>query len=236
MPLTSTVILNGVLSLLLVVVFIIVAIKILLKYWNFKDRKFLLTGLAWFGISEPWWPSSIGFLVALFNDTGLSIEVYLILNNAFLPFFLTLWLIIMSDLIKIGKKTLIITIHILISIILEILMFYYLITNPPMVGVKLSPVDVDFGPIAQVFLIYNLSIFLITGFLFAIKTFKLDEPEPKLRGKFLIIAFILFIIGAVMEMIITFPINRIIILSCAIIFYVGFIMPEWIKKHFLKEN
>ncbi len=236
MAITATIIYYGVFSLIVVGIFIIVGLKILLKYWKAKDKNFILTGIAWFGISEPWWPSAISFLVALFNDTGISIEAYIIINCAFLPFFLTLWLIVMTDLIQIRNKTTVIIVNSIISGILEILIFYFLFTDISMVGEKLSPVDVDLGPITQLFFFYILSVFLITGFLFSIKTIKLNDPKPRLRGKFLLLAFTLFLIGAVMEIIMTMIINRIIILSCVIVFYVGFIMPERIEKIFLKQE
>ncbi|MFX0067317.1 MAG: hypothetical protein ACFFC7_34775 [Candidatus Hermodarchaeota archaeon] len=235
MALTTEMILNGLFGLLLVGVFIIVGIKLMLKYWERNDKKFLLTGIAWFGISEPWWPSSMGLLMVLFTGEGLTLQTYLILNAAFLPIFLTLWLIVMLDLMEIKKKTLLIIINLLISIILELLFFYFLFTDISMVGTLVNPVDIDFGPISRIFLAYILIVFLISGFAFAIKTLKIDDPQPKLRGKFLLLAFILFLIGAILELIRTMVINKIIILFCAITFYISFVMPEKIEKFFLKK-
>ncbi len=235
MTLTTEMIIFGIFNLLLVLVFTIVAINIMLKYWKAKDKTFLLTGIAWFGISEPWWPATISFLIALFTGKGLPIQTYLIINAAFLPIFLTLWLWVMSDLMGVEKKAILIIIHLLISIILELLFFYFLFTNVSMLGTTVSPVDIDFGPIAQVFLAYILVVFLITGFFFAIKTLKIDDPQPKLRGKFLLIAFLLFLTGAILELIIYSIINKIFVLFSAIVFYIAFVMPEKIKKIFLKK-
>ena len=235
MALSEVIIINGIFSLLLVIVFIVVGIKLALQYRKRKEKIYLLTGIAWIGISEPWWPSSVSFLVALFNGTGINVELYLILNNAFLPIFLTLWLIVICKLMNIKKRNLIIFLNAIISTVLEIVMIYYLFTNPPIVGTKLTPVDIDFGPIAAIFLLYIMVIFFFSAFSFAIKTIQLEDPETKIRGKFLLIAFILYFIGAVLELIITFPQNRIIVLVSAVIFYIGFIMPESIKKIFVKN-
>lgn len=236
MALSEIIIINGVFSLLVVIVFIVVGVQLALQYRKRKEKVYLQTGIAWIGVSEPWWPSSISFLVALFNGTGINIELYMILNNAFLPIFLTLWLIVMCQLMKIKKKFLILILNIAISAVLEILMLYFLFTNTPLVGTKLTPVDIDFGPIAAIFLLYILLVFLVFGFIFAIKTLKLDDLETKIRGKFLLIAFILYLIGAILELIITFPQNRIILLVSAVIFYIGFVMPEKIKKIFIKSK
>ncbi|TFG23164.1 MAG: hypothetical protein EU529_08215 [Promethearchaeota archaeon] len=237
MGLTTEMIMIGIFNLLLVLVFIIVALIIMLKYWKAKDKTFLLTGIAWFGISEPWWPATVSFLIALFTGKGLSIHAYLIINAAFLPIFLTFWLWVMLHLMGIKKKVILIIIHLLISLILELLFFYFLFTDVSMLGTttKMSPVDIDFGPIAQVFLAYILTVFLISGFSFAIKTLKIDEPRPKLRGKFLLLAFLLYLIGAILELIIYSIINKLIILSSAIVFYIAFVMPEKIERLFLKK-
>lgn len=236
MALDFDIIINGIFSLLLVIVFFIVGISILIKYWQNNNYLFILTGIAWIGISEPWWPSSISFLIALFNDTGLNTFSYVFINNTFLPLFLLIWIIVILNLLGIQKKKLIIIIYSLIATILEVIMIYFLITNISKNGTLLSPVDLDFGIITMIFLFYILTIFIITGFIFAFKTFRMEDKESKIRGIFLFIAFLLFLVGAILEIIVTLVINRIIILSSAIMFYIGFIMPDRVKGIFLKNN
>ena len=236
MPLENITVINGIFSLLFVISSFIVGLKIMLKYRVFKDRKFILVGISWIGISEPWWPSSVGFLVALINGTGISIEAYLLIGHVFLPFFLTAWLIAITDFLDMEKKNFIILLYIIISIIFEILIFFYMFTDISMCAVKLSPTDVDFGPLLIIFLFFNLSIFMITGLTFAIKSLRSNNPEVKLKGKFLLIAFICYLIGAAIEIIITFPQNRLILILSAILYYIGFILPEGIKKRLLKQS
>ena len=165
-------------------------------------------------------------------------KMFFILLALLTLIFLTFWLWVMLHLMGIKKKAILIIIHLLISLILELLFFYFLFTDVSMLGTttKMSPVDIDFGPIAQVFLAYILIVFLISGFSFAIKTLKIDDPRPKLRGKFLLLAFLLYLIGAILELIIYSIINKLIILSSAIVFYIAFVMPEKIEKLFLKKE
>ncbi|TFG23905.1 MAG: hypothetical protein EU532_13040 [Promethearchaeota archaeon] len=233
MALDTEVIINGLFSILLITVFVIVGLKILLKYRIYKQNIFILTGFAWIGISEPWWPSAIGFIIALYNNTGLPIKIYLILNNAFLPIFLFCWIMAIGKITEIKKRKLLLVLYALIASIIESIMLYYLFTDTSKVGVYINPVDVDFGPFAMIHILFNLAVFMITGFLFSFKTMKLEEPENKLRGKFLLLAFILFLIGAILETIVTMPPNRVIILLCAVVFYIGFMMPEKVKILFL---
>lgn len=235
MALSVIVILNGLFSILLIIVFLIVGFKIISKYREKNNSMFLLIGFAWIGISEPWWPSAINFLIILFNGKGLSLEMYLVLNNAFLPFFLLFWLLAIANMTEIKRKKILIGLYLLIGLTIEIIMLYLLFTEPSRVGILLSPVDVDFGPITIVHIVFNLSIFMISGFWFSYQTLKLDEPVNKLRGKILLTAFILFLVGAVLETLYTIPPNRIIILLSAITFYIGFMMPERIKIYFIRQ-
>ena len=76
------------------------------------------------------------------------------------------------------------------------------------------------------------------GVLIAINSIKSDTPEIKLRGKFLLAAFISWSFGAIADAtipltVITLPIIRIILITSAIEFYIGFVLPDWIKKRLL---
>ena len=80
---------------------------------------------------------------------------------------------------------------------------------------------------------------LVLGILIALNSIKAEEPEIKLRGKFLLIAFISWTVGAIFDAsvpltFVTLPIVRILLISSAIEFYIGFVLPDWIKTRFLK--
>jgi hypothetical protein len=73
---------------------------------------------------------------------------------------------------------------------------------------------------------------LISGILIARQSIRSEKPEIKLKGKFLLIAFILFVIGAFADAVllltvITLPIIRIILISSSVLFYFGFILPKF---------
>ncbi len=228
------VIINGIFSFFIVIVCTIVGIKIILKYKKNKNRTVILIGIAWIGIAEPWWPSSVSFIVAIFNQIGISENLYLFLNCAFLPIFLLIWIVALEDPLMFYRFKMILIIHIIISIVLESLLFYFLFTDISVIGNVISIVDINFGILTMIFLIYILLTFVITGFIFAIRSLKVDDPEIKLRGKFFLIAFTLFLLGAIMETILTTIFNRIILFSSAIIFYFGYITPDKIRAYFLK--
>ncbi len=102
------------------------------------------------------------------------------------------------------------------------------------IGVFVSPVNFIFKPIMIFYLLVNLLIFIIAGLLFAFESLKSEKAETKLKGKFLVIAFVLYLLGATIEAIETFPPSRLILVVSGIFFYIGFLLPDWIKKRFLK--
>lgn len=86
-----------------------------------------------------------------------------------------------------------------------------------------------------------LITFFITGIIFSLKSIKLGDAEVKLRGKFLFFAFIFYTVGVFLETILpvtalTAVIVRLIVIISAFEFYLGFILPEMIKRVFIKEK
>jgi len=82
---------------------------------------------------------------------------------------------------------------------------------------------------------------MITGILFARESLRSESLEMKIKGKFLIIAFLSFTIGAFLDSLIlrgafTVILTRLILISASIEFYFGFILPNWVKKIFIKSS
>jgi len=93
--------------------------------------------------------------------------------------------------------------------------------------------------IINLFLFSLLILFIITGTMLARESLKSDDPEVKLKGKLLFLAFYSFIIGSILDIfsstsILLLTIARIVLISSAFTFYGGFILPNWMKKIFLR--
>lgn len=233
MAINLEIVLEGLFSTIFVVISVIIGSIIISKYFEHKWINLLLAGIAWIGISEPWWPSTVSFLIALINQKGISIHLYFLIGNIFLPLFILCWLTVINDLLEVKRKNIINISYIVFALIFECIIYYYFFTDISKLGTLVSPVDVEYTIIVIVFLMTNLLIFCITGLLFAINSLKSDNNEIKLKGKFLLIAFVTFLIGAAIDSIITFPISRFILVFSGIAFYIGFILPEWVKRKFL---
>ena len=228
-------IINGISSLIFVIICIIVGFLIIIKYQKFKDKNFLYVGIGWIGLSEAWWSSSSSFIVALFNGTGLGDQAYLFIGNFFLPIFILLWLLAMEDLINLGKKHIIPIVFSICSAIYEIFFLYFLITDFTFLGKMQGPVDVNFSLLVIIYLFIALMIFFGTGIIFALKSLRTDDPRIKLKGKFLIIAFISFLLGTAFDIIATNPITRAVLVLSTIFFYIGYILPPAIENLILKK-
>jgi hypothetical protein len=240
MVLEALEIVNSIFSLITALVFAIIGIYIASKYLKYKNRTLLYLGFAWVFLGCSWWPSSASFLTYIATGKGLSLQLYL-LSFVFVPLFLVLFIAALTDMKYKEKRRILLAIFILQAIIWEIYFIYFLVTNPTIHGTLVSPVDINFGTIMVLYLLVVLITAVIIGLLIGIDAFKSKKPEIKLKGKFLIIAFISFLIGAFFDAalpitFVTIPIIRLILISSAFEFYCGYILPDFVKNLFLKEE
>ena len=231
---------NGLFSLIFITISILVGIRISLKYWKNKERVYILVGLTWIGMVTPWIPSSLSFLSYLITGKGLLLELKLFIGVFFIPITALFWLTAFTDLLFKEKQKIILIIFGIIGIIFEAVFLYFLFTEPSLIGSELGPVDEDYSSFVNYYVIAILIIVIITGTLFARASLKLDTPEMKLRGISLLIAFYSFVIGSILDMlsplsVIILIFARLILISSALEFYCGFVLPEWLKKILIKE-
>jgi len=220
---------------------ILIGIKIMWKYFEVKDRLFLYAGLAWIGMFESWMPSSFGFIAAFFTPNSLPLEVLVIIGNWFLPIGLFTWILLFTKLVYDKHKNVIVYGTAVFGIAFEVLFFFLLFTDstsvykqsPPLVS---TPFNIYYSIIFQMLQLIFLVIFIITGILFSRKSMKSSNDEVKLKGKFLLAAFLLYLIGALIAILETTAliilISSIFLILSSFAFYGGFILPNWMKKIF----
>jgi len=234
-------ILNGIFSFMFVVISLVVGVLILLRYLKYKEKIYFLVGATWILISEPWWPSSLSFLVSLSNGVGLTPSLYFLIGNTLIPLAIILWLLAFTDFLFTEKRKMILLIFIIIGIIFEVIFYTFLFINPVLIGTSNSPVDVSYSFFIIIFLVFFVLTVVISGLLFARLSLKSDDPEVKLKGKLLVIAFIAFFVGALLDSSISLNevgiiFVRLILIASAIFWYGGFLLPHWMKKLFLKQK
>jgi hypothetical protein len=240
MALTEFELINGLTCLSIVLVFAIISIIIISKYFKSRERIYILFGISWFFVAEAWISPSIVFLMILISGKSwLTFELYAIIAISGYPFTVVVWLAALTDFgWKEKQKILMLTVFIL-GVVFEIFFLYMVFTEPSQVGEFYGAVDAHYALFIQIYFIILMVYFLITGLLFARLSLKSDVPEIQLRGKVLIIAFIMFIIGGFIDNIQNFNVpllilGRVILILAGIFFYLAFILPNWLKKLFLE--
>ena len=240
MTLETNDIINGILALIFVGISVIVGLIFFIKYRKYKDKTLIYVGLTWIVMSEPWWGHTISFLFALFTGNGLSIQAIYFISTTFVPIGITAWLAAFTEFFYKDKEKMIIVIVIISQIIFEVVFLYLLFTNPSTIAIERSAVDSINQPFILAYFLIILLIFLITGIIFSIVAIKSEKGEIKLKGKILLTAIIFYVVGAVWDGVFTSEgslliVSRMILAFSAILFYYGFILPNWLKKVFIKE-
>ena len=231
---------NGLTGSIFVVISIIVACKLILKFFEHKKRGLLFAGLTWLIICETYWPVAISFImVMLINETLTDLQYFFI--GAFLiPLGLLSWLVVFTDLVYKSKQKIILGLAAITGIVWEIFYLYFLFTNPSLIVVRVSLVDGEYISFALYYFLMVLGTFLITGLIFAKKSLGSEDPSLRLKGKLLIGAFITFSVGIALDgltslNLITITIYRILVILAAFFFYSGFFLPAWLEKLMLKK-
>ncbi len=228
-------------SLVFVAISWILAAIIILKYFKYRAKQLLLVGIAWIGIAMPWTSDSIS--VILLSTIRMTLNQYakVIIELTFLPVALVLWLYAFTDLVYPTAQKVVLIISILFCAFFEIWFFSALIIDFRLIGEYTPPLAIEFTIPIYIFLISFLGTFVITGLIMAVKSVRENDKEISLKGKFLVLAFISFLIGTILEVILPLhPIGimivRLTLISSAIEYYIGFTLPRFIKELFIRAN
>ncbi|MFX0058683.1 MAG: hypothetical protein ACFE85_16915 [Candidatus Hodarchaeota archaeon] len=232
---------NGVVLILFCALSIYLGIRISAKYFKYRQRQLLLVGLTWIFLVCPWYPASISFIMVLIIGESLTAIPYFIIGNIFIPIAVILWIIALTDFIYKTKQKLLVSLFTLYGIVFYVLFFIFISTDPSLIGYLKGYTDVQYNTFTILYVFTILIIALSTGILFARESLKSEDPEIRLKGKFLLLAFLFFVVGSFLDAIIplnflTLPIIRTIEILSAITFYCGFILPKPVKNFFLKKT
>ncbi len=234
-------ILNGSFSLIFVLISMIVGITIASKYRQFRNVTYLLIGITWIGLTTPWLPSTVSFLKYLITTTGIDSVTYFAIGNIASPLILVIWIYSFTEFKFQNRKKLLMIIYIIVGLMFEIYFVYFLTIDPTVIGSLSGDLDVTYRGVVLLWAIFIVLTVLVTGLFFGRESMKSEDSEITLKGKFLTVAFVSWAIGAVMDAalplnIVTLTIARIILISSAIEFYIGFILPKIVKKIFLNKK
>ena len=232
----------GTLTFIAVIISFILGIVIMVKYKKFKKVEFILVGLTWIFVVSPYWSDAIQFITITLFDYQISSEIYFFIANAFIAPIHVIWILALTRLVfkKAAKPLLII--FTTEATIFEIYLLFSFFSDPNQIGTQMSAFVVEWVIWIQIYLLVSIVLFLVTGFIFASKSLKSQNKELKVKGWFLIFAFICFTIGTVIDVIgadspteIMIFLARTFVIISSILFYIGFTLPRFIKELFIKS-
>ena len=241
LSLTPIEILHSSFSLVAIVISILIGLIIISKYFKFKQRNFLLIGIFWTGLTFPWLPTAITFIMVLTVGRGLPVQGYILIGIMILPLTVLCGLTAFTSLLGVKRKRrrAILLSVLVFNLVYESLIIYFLIRNVDIIARLADVLTIQWSIFSQIYFIINLVLFLVTGILFSRKSLQSESKEIRFKGKLLMAAFISFTIGTVLDFAIPNPITyiiaRLILLSSSIEFYIGFLLPERIKRLLIKE-
>ncbi len=237
-------IVQGALSLIYALGSIVIGLIITVRYFSYKRVELLGVGTLLALASSPWLAGGISFLTFIFFDFILSDPVYLFINYGFVGLAITLYVHAITSLIYPNSLKKIVSIFLSIAIIFEVILIYLLFTNINEVGHKEGKFDSAAGNIPILFILFVLISTLIFTTLFIRVCLKSPDRINHWRGKLLLIAIILMVIGSFLDVvsstITTLFIARILLISRLFFAYTGWLMPAWAarwqKDHGLSEE
>ncbi|MBD3214913.1 MAG: hypothetical protein GF311_20035 [Candidatus Lokiarchaeota archaeon] len=229
---------RGSFSLIFVIISILIGLRLISKYFQFEQKNFISIGLTWIFLSSSWWWSGFNFIANLFNHS-LSDTSYLILANGFIAPALVTWLYSFTSLAYDQRKQKILVLSLVIAIPYELILLILVFVQPSLIGREVSENVIARTPLTLSIAIIAIIIALITGLIFSKNAMKSQDKEIKWKGRFLLLAFVLFTIGAGLDSVswtslFMIIFIRLILIMSSITYYIAFFLPDRIKKVLIK--
>ncbi|MBD3342781.1 MAG: hypothetical protein GF353_27030 [Candidatus Lokiarchaeota archaeon] len=245
-----------------IAIFVIIGLRMALKYFEHKRIELISVGLAWILVSSTAWDNLYFFIhFVLIGEPPELLFAFLVYTfRIFLPIALFLWIFSVTKLIPMIRKTKIITLLIHFAFVIVALGFYIfalitLFTDILDASTESLFIVVYFSFVTIMGVFFMISI-LTSGFFIVRNASKSEDPRLKLESKFLLSAFIISSISTIISQIALassgeggvydqyhlapsiapiFVLMHIALFISAILFYLGFFLSERVYR-FLKKT
>lgn len=230
----------GISTLIWVVICISVGLVIMLRYRKYKQNILIYWGIAWMGMSIIHHPAVVSYIVALFNGIGLSLQQYLLFGMPIVAATFMFFLYVVMELVWKEKQKIAMIIFGILHAVFLVVWYILVFVNPHSLAYDLeSIVDIRYRGIASLFALYISITFVTLGIALSIKLIKSGTKENKWKGFFILICFVSYTGAAFLD---SLPLSttvllilRFVFVSAAIEMYIGWLMPDFIKKRLIKE-
>jgi len=233
---------NGITTTIIIIVSMITGLRIGLRYRKEKLRVFIFFGITWAGQVIIYYPISLSFWGIILFGQGFSIVEYLFICS-FAPIIVTVAAAAFSELIFKEYQNFIVGSTLIISAISLIVFMYNTFTNTSLLGYIEGVVSLRYGPIVLLYLLTMSIMGIAMGYLFYRQSIDAPEPEVRIKGILIWIAFILFFGGGLLDgflplLIINIVISRIALIFGSTMYFFGFFPPdialEYMRKRMAK--
>ena len=229
----------GISTLIWVVICTAVGIIIMLRYHKYKQNILIYWGIAWCGMALIHYPAVVSYIVALFNGVGLTLQQYLMFGMQDTAATFMFFLYVVMELVWKEKQKIAMIIFGSIHTVFLVAWYIIVFIDPTSLGQLESIVDIKYAGIASLFALYISITFVTLGIALSIKLIKSGSKENKWKGIFILICFVSYTGAAFMD---SLPLSttvllilRFVFVSAAIEMYIGWLMPDFIKKRLIKE-
>lgn len=220
--------LQGILTLVTVLVSSILGISIMSRYKKTQQVELLLVGATWILIVSGYWPDAVNFISSIVFSTLIDDTLYLVLATAFYAPIHVIWMRVITELLYKEHQKKIMSFFWIEAVIYEIILVGLFLINPLLVGDREAPFYAVFSPIVMIYFLFSLILFIITGIIFSRFYLKSTSTEIHRKGYFLLAAFTCFLIGISIDDFITpvtpitLVIARLFLMIAGLEFYFGF--------------
>ena len=229
----------GISTLIWVIFCTLVGLIIMLRYRKYKQNILIYWGIAWCGMALIHYPAVISYIIAYFNGTGLTLQQYLLIGMQLTAITFIFFLYVIMELVWKEKQKIIVIIFTIFHAVFLLLWYILVFINPDSLGELESIVDIKYTGIASLYALYIAITFALLGVILSIKLIRSDSKENKWKGIFLLLCFVSYTGAAFMDSLplttTTLLILRFVFISAAIEMYIGWLMPDFIKKRLIKE-
>jgi len=233
----------GLLSIIYITIIIIIALRMINTYFKYKVTQHLYSAIAFLGAATTSSGIALNFIFVLLFNTIPLLRIHVLLNGGWIAFSNFFWMITIisnTNLKPKLKKEALIFLGIG-SVFIQVFYTSLLTINPNiLIYNMITPLYGDYTPFFEQFLLAELIAFVLLGFWMSITIMKSKNKQIKLKGEILTLSFSLFFIGTIFDIYITsslfFIIGLLFLAMSAILFYIGIILPNWIKKLFIKQE
>ena len=231
----------GILTLIYIIVIIAIAIKIIIKYFELKNKTLLYIGLSTIGLASPWSGVAANFINVVFFDVTISMELYFLLHGTYIPISLFFWIVgcLYLSNIRLPTRKMIIIITGVLFVIFDIIYIIIIFADTTILGTPLNEIQVDYAIFSELFLLYAIIQTIVLGLWMGNRALRSEDKRIRLKGKLLLSCFSIFAFAAFLEVLIPIIfiiiLARILVMFNSLLFYGGFLLPKWMERLLINQ-